>query len=95
MHLRQTLLSREDIRSIYLKGLKSFGRQKAETYLEGLIDVFDLLAANPMMARERTEFSARVRIHPYRAHLVVYRIEDSDLIILRVLASRQDIETQL
>ncbi|MGE6784305.1 type II toxin-antitoxin system RelE/ParE family toxin [Ensifer adhaerens] len=42
-------------------------------------------AALPRMARERTELSPPMRNHPFKAHLVAYRIErDGDILIVRV-----------
>jgi toxin ParE1/3/4 len=48
-----------------------------------------VLAANPSLARLREDFSPPVRLHPYGAHIVVY-IAAEDVLIVRVLHSRQD-----
>ncbi|PST17318.1 type II toxin-antitoxin system RelE/ParE family toxin [Mesorhizobium plurifarium] len=41
--------------------------------------------------RERFEISPPMRIHPFRARLVVYRIEeDGDVLIVRVRHGRED-----
>lgn len=42
------------------------------------------------MARERQEISAPVRIHPFKAHLVVYPVEDADILILRIRHAHED-----
>lgn len=44
----------------------------------------------PLIARERDEFSPPVRIHRTGPHLVIYRIADRHLDVLRVLGGRQD-----
>jgi toxin ParE1/3/4 len=74
----------EDIVELYLAGAAGFGVTQAERYHEGLKATLEFLAEYPMAARERTEISPPVRVHPYRAHLVVYRIEGHDILIIRL-----------
>ena len=43
------------------------------------------------MPRLREEISLPVRVHPYKAHLVIYDVGDEDeVIILRVRHGRED-----
>ena len=42
------------------------------------------------MARERPEFSPPVRIHVCREHLIVYRVEDERILIIRILGGMSD-----
>jgi toxin ParE1/3/4 len=43
------------------------------------------------MAREREEISPHVRIHPFKAHLVVYRIEENGAIfVIRIRHGHED-----
>jgi toxin ParE1/3/4 len=76
-------------------GAASFGIDQAERYHEGMVSVFELLAENPRLARERTEFDPPVRLHPYQAHMIAYIIRDDGLLIIRVLHGRQDWERYL
>jgi toxin ParE1/3/4 len=56
-----------------------------------LFAIFDMIAANPRMARERPELSPPMRIHPFKAHLAVYRIEkDGGILIVRVRHGHED-----
>lgn len=53
--------------------------------------IFALIATNPQMARERGELSPPLRIHPFKSHLIVYRIEDDgDILIVRVRRGHED-----
>ncbi|UMY16548.1 type II toxin-antitoxin system RelE/ParE family toxin [Methylobacterium organophilum] len=79
-----------DIIEIYTRGAQEYGTQHAERYGAGLRALFRLLAANPGIARRRTEFSRPVRLHPYRAHLVAYTEQEDGILIVRVLHNRQD-----
>ncbi|GJE77642.1 type II toxin-antitoxin system RelE/ParE family toxin [Methylorubrum suomiense] len=72
MTYRTTEAADRDIAGLYADGEAQFGTPQAERYQDGLFDLFDLLADNPRLARERPEFTPPVRIHPYGAHLVVY-----------------------
>jgi len=47
------------------------------------------------MARERREFMPPVPLHPYRAHVIVYVVDGSAILTLRVLHGRQDCERPL
>jgi len=64
---RTTRQADQDIIDIYLWGCREFGQPQAERYHEGLAATLDLIAGNPRIARERTEFnppSACTRINP-------------------------------
>lgn len=75
----------EDIIAIAEQGVRMFGSAQARRYHDELFAVFDLIAADPRMVRERGEISPPVRIHPFKAHLVVYRIEENGTIfVIRV-----------
>ena len=75
----------DDIAGIAKTGLLLFGTEQARRYHAELFDLFELIAANPRMARERREIEPPVRIQPFKAHLVVYEVDDhDDVVILRV-----------
>jgi toxin ParE1/3/4 len=68
-----------------------FGSAQARRYHDELFAIFDLIAANPRMARERYELSPPMRVHPFKAHLVVYRIEEGgDILVVRVRHGHED-----
>ena len=54
-----------------------------------------MLAATPEMAAERRDFRPPVRIHRYKKHLIIYEINDSGILIVRVLHQSQDVPAQL
>jgi toxin ParE1/3/4 len=95
MRYRTTRQAERDLIDLYVDGDLQFGTDQAERYQRGLIRTFELLADNPRMARERTEFVPPVRIYPYEAHLVVYTIRDDGLLIVRVLHGRREWEKYL
>lgn len=64
---------------------------QADRYADGLFALFDLIVEFPEIARERTEFSPPVRIHPSGAHLVMYRKTEAGIEIIRILHAHQNL----
>ena len=81
----------EDIISVAEEGIRIFGALVAKRYHDELFNLFELIAGNPRMARERHEISPPVRIHPFKAHLVVYRInDDRTVFVIRIRHGHED-----
>ena len=79
-----------DLDAIWNYTVAEWGRGQAVAYLEALNAVFGTLAEFPDMARLRTDITPPVRLHPHRAHLVIYRADAETLDVIRVLAARSD-----
>ncbi|MCL7945168.1 type II toxin-antitoxin system RelE/ParE family toxin [Marinobacter sp. ATCH36] len=81
----------EDVIGIFLDGIEKFGLAQSDEYHSKLKECFEFLAANPLAAAERKEFRPVVRIHPVGVHLVIYRQETYQrILIIRVRHSRED-----
>ena len=88
---RLAVKAEEDILEIYIDGARKFGTAQADAYHHGLERVFEFLSATPQAAREREEIDPPVRIHPFKAHIVVYVTDaNGDVLILRVRHGRED-----
>ncbi len=87
---RFTLKADEDFRRLYLQGYDQFGANQAEHYVAGLMAAIDLLAAQPLMARERAEYDPPLRLHRYGSHIIVYRTEAHGIHVLRLRHGRED-----
>ncbi|MBU0674447.1 MAG: type II toxin-antitoxin system RelE/ParE family toxin [Proteobacteria bacterium] len=91
MAYRLTNKATDDIIAIFHEGLRLFGIEQAERYHDGMEKVFQLLTQNPELAHERREISPPVRVHPYGAHLIIYRAEQNkDILIIRVRHGHED-----
>ena len=94
MAYKLTREAEDDIIHTYLEGVRLFGAAQAESYHRELEQIFELLAKNPAMARERFEITPPVRIHPHKAHIIVYLSDDAnargDILILRIRHSHED-----
>ena len=90
MGFRLSIAAEEDVIGIAEQGIRLFGPVQARQYHDELFAI-DMIAANPRMARERPELSPPMRIHPFKAHLAVYRIEkDGGILIVRVRHGHED-----
>lgn len=84
-----------DLSGIWHYGADNWGIEQADRYADSLFALFDLLADFPEMARERSEFTPAVRIHPSGAHLVIYRAEGQGVEIIRILHAHQNLTAYL
>lgn len=85
MGYRLTSEAEDDIIAIAKTGLRVFGERQANQYNIDLFAIFDLISANPRIARARDEVSPPVRIFPFKAHLIVYLVgENDDVLIVRI-----------
>lgn len=91
MAYRLTAKAEDDVISVFLQGVMLFGERQAEAYHHELTRLFALIAENPSMARERRELDPPMRVHPHKAHLVIYRVEDDgDVLIVRLRHAGED-----
>lgn len=91
MSFKLSVEAEEDIIAIADQGARVFGAVQAKRYHDELFGLFDLIAVNPRIARERDEIDPPVRIHPFKAHLIVYRIEDDETVfIIRIRHGHED-----
>jgi toxin ParE1/3/4 len=79
-----------DVEHVFADGIQKFGRKQALKYSEDLETVFQRIADNPLLYRERFEVDPPVRMVAFHAHLILYRIEGADLLIGRVLHGHED-----
>jgi toxin ParE1/3/4 len=84
-----------DLSDIWQRSATQWGVAQAERYIDGLFAVFDLLTEYPELARERSDFVPPVRVHPAGSHLVIYRVEERTVDIIRVLHARQNLTIYL
>jgi toxin ParE1/3/4 len=85
----------EDIIHILAESGKYFGLRQARSYYAGLMECFSFLGDNPRAARERAELTPPVRAHPYGSHIVIYKTDGEEVIILAVRHSRENWQEDL
>lgn len=96
MSYRLTRRAADNIREIHRHGAEIFGEAQAEAYHFHREHAFDFITDNPRMARERTEITPPVRVHPTGSHLIIYRVKgNGDVIIIAVPDAREDWQEDL
>jgi len=92
-HIR-TSQAGSDLNEIwYYVATKSGSLDVADRLIDSITDRFTLLASYPNMGRARDEdLRLGLRSFPVGEYVILYRIQDEDVLILRVLRGSRDIE---
>ena len=78
-----------DLDDIWDNTAETWGPDQADDYIRGLARTFEILVDFPETARDRIEIDPPARCHPHRSHLIIYRIEEPWLVIVRVVHARR------
>ena len=70
--------------------IERFGLAQARHYRDELIKTFRILSENPFLGQDCQEIKAGYRRHVHGRHVIYYRVDDSQIVILRILHERQD-----
>lgn len=79
-----------DLEKIYFEGLMKFGLKDADDYHADLQKTLLFISGNPTAVRERLEFEPPVRVHPFRSHVIIFKIFNDYVLIIRVQHGRED-----
>jgi toxin ParE1/3/4 len=55
-----------------------------------LADKLTLLCENSFVAPERAEIDPPIRLHRYKSHVIIYRVEDDHIAVIRIAHMRRD-----
>jgi len=92
-HIRTTQAGSDLIEIWYYVATKSGSLDVADRLIDSITDRFTLLASYPNMGRARDEdLRLGLRSFPVGEYVILYRIQDEDVLILRVLRGSRDIE---
>jgi toxin ParE1/3/4 len=80
----------EDIEKIWYYSATNWSVDRADQEVDTLHWVFTNISIMPNMGREWVEINPPVRIHTHGSHVIVYRIENDIVTIVRVLGGRQN-----
>ena len=83
-------LAKHDLKRIYDYSISNWGSRQASDYLDKLKKLFWELTEQPKMGVEREELLPNMRSFSFDSHVVFYRLQQSQVEVVRVLHSRQD-----
>lgn len=79
-----------DVDGIFEYTFRTFGLEQARTYLAGLHDQLEELAAHPLRGRSADELATGLRRSEYQSHIVFYLPLESGVRVVRVLHRNMD-----
>ena len=89
----QAQLDIDDI--AYYVFVESGSLETADRLIESIATRFILLGTHPRAGRRRDDLRPGMRGFPVGDYVILYRIEDSDALILRIVRGSRDIEALL
>jgi toxin ParE1/3/4 len=94
MKIRRSAAARNDLERIY-RYYAELNLYAAKRIIAEIDKKFRALADSPRLGRKRPELGAGARSIVARNYVIVYHIAEVEIIILRVLDGRMDLESQL
>jgi len=89
MSHRLTPKAAQDLVSLTEYGIETFGQEQARKYHDALVRTFELLAEMPLIGR-RDSHDPGYRRFLHGRHVIIYRRDESGLVIARVLHAAMD-----
>ena len=77
-----------DIGNIARYTIERFGVEQARTYRDSMIACFQSLAENPGIGRKADKVREGYRRFDHRSHVIFYKSDGPDILIIRVLHKR-------
>ncbi|MDC7675836.1 type II toxin-antitoxin system RelE/ParE family toxin [Asticcacaulis machinosus] len=84
-----------DFTNIYAYSLETYGERQADTYTSALITGFEIIGSNPFIGRDISSIKPGARCLFHERHSIYYRLDDSGIVIFRILNQTQDPLQQL
>ena len=86
--------SEQDLEDIYEYTYLNWGELQADKYLSELNKAFDMLSAFPNLGK-KFNHAINVSTYPYKSNNIVHLVHLKEIVILRILHYRQDLEVKL
>jgi len=91
MKLRFTQTAIEDLKHIREFTLTRWGKDQEDRYLRNLYKKLGCIRSNPAQWQFREDLFPRCQIAYEGRHTIMFRVDDSDLLIVRVLHNTMDL----
>jgi toxin ParE1/3/4 len=84
--------ARADLANIRRYSIREFGPDVADAYFRGFGKAFDMLRSHPFAGQARPAIASDARSLTHRQHRILYRIEDDQVVVVRVLHHAQQVD---
>jgi toxin ParE1/3/4 len=95
MKLKVSHAAALDLEGIWLYTVEHWSVEQADRYLNLLLDSFDEIRIDPEVGRDFTSVRASYRCVKVGAHLIFYRLANTEVEVIRILHERMDVENLL
>jgi toxin ParE1/3/4 len=85
----------DDLEDIFSYTLQTWGEQQLADYAGVIERALEAIASNPFLGHSRADLTPGYRCFIAGRHLIIYRIEEETIYVLRVLHERMDIRRHL
>ena len=87
----------EDIENIWLYTIENWSIDRADRYLNLILDEIEYLSENPKSGKDFSKVRKGYFRSKIKSHFIFYKIDlkNEEIEIIRILHQRMDIETQL
>jgi toxin ParE1/3/4 len=90
LRIRVSRRAQAEIKRIYAYTLAHWDIEQADRYQQQIANAFNELARFPFIGTERPDIARGIRSWVVGTHVVLYRVGEVELIVTRVVHSRQD-----
>ncbi|MBE7733231.1 type II toxin-antitoxin system RelE/ParE family toxin [Devosia faecipullorum] len=80
----------DDLDHLAAEGVRLFGLVQSARYQSSIVDVFDTIAAHPLLVAPHLVDGMELRLMPCGRHHILYVIENEDVVILRIVHALQN-----
>lgn len=90
MKLRLSIAAQKDLQEIYSYTIKTWGETQADNYVDSLWRTFQKISKAPHEYRFREDLYKNCQLAAHGKHLILFRCQDADIEIARILHSAMD-----
>ena len=81
-----------DLEAIANYTIEQFGIKQARRYRDGFERAFKMISDHPLSGRSAVQLVADMRRYEHESHIIFYRVAGFDILVVRVLHRRMNVE---
>lgn len=92
LKLKISASAKNDLRDIAQYTFVNYGKRQVDTYLQTLYDAMELLTKNSKIGHSRNDSLQNYEVLNVEKHLLIFTVNDENVIITRILHKSRDIK---